>query len=287
VSIEISSSVVPLSRDARLPQGVSVAAIGDIHGQLDLLNALMAYLDEAVWPKAFGATKAQISLGDVTDRGPRGIACYDRLRLGSSHPDVDTRVLWGNHDLMLALVLGASGTKLESLIDQWGMWGGQEVIAELTEYHGLPREYNLNHFTEDMARSLGEARLNFFRRFEDYLRCGEFLFVHAGIDPRRQWSASLADKRKRFLDDPETHWACIREPFLSGKHDFPGIVVHGHTPKLKPVINEFRIGIDTGAYLTGVLTAVFIDTDVAPGVVRLISASRAEDLARQRYRDNL
>jgi serine/threonine protein phosphatase 1 len=44
---------------------------------------------------------------------------------------------------------------------------------------------------------------------------------------------------------------------LRGAHLLPFTVVHGHVPSFGgPVVAPRRIGVDTGAYASGVLTAV-------------------------------
>jgi serine/threonine protein phosphatase 1 len=37
------------------------------------------------------------------------------------------------------------------------------------------------------------------------------------------------------------------------------VIVHGHSPTETPQIEQGRIGVDTGAYATGVLTAVRLE----------------------------
>jgi len=51
----------------------------------------------------------------------------------------------------------------------------------------------------------------------------------------------------------------IREPFLMDDTDHGFIVVHGHTISDQVEERDNRIGIDTGAYRTNVLTALAIE----------------------------
>ena len=48
----------------------------------------------------------------------------------------------------------------------------------------------------------------------------------------------------------------IRQPFLNSGTVFERVVVHGHTPTPRTHADHRRIGIDTKAYDTGVLTAL-------------------------------
>jgi serine/threonine protein phosphatase 1 len=82
---------------------------------------------------------------------------------------------------------------------------------------------------------------------------GDYLFVHAGVEPgvplHQQDSYKLLNIRGRFLREP---------------HELPFTVIHGHTPTDgQPRLGPGRIGVDTGAYFTGILTAVAIEPNQA------------------------
>ena len=115
------------------------------------------------------------------------------------------------------------------------------------------------------------------RSFELSIRMGDYLFVHAGINPGVP------------LDQQHPHdcrW--IREPFLSFKGDLRCMVVHGHTVTAQAELRDHRIGIDTGAYESGMLTALCLEgterrllqTEERDGaiLVRERAANRPEDL---------
>ena len=90
------------------------------------------------------------------------------------------------------------------------------------------------------------ARL--FRRMELFHRSGDVFFSHAGIDPNRpperQFEEAMLWGQPEFLTDMPA----------------PGLrVVHGHFDDVAPLIRPGRIGIDTGAYYTGILSAVRLD----------------------------
>jgi serine/threonine protein phosphatase 1 len=81
-------------------------------------------------------------------------------------------------------------------------------------------------------------------------RAGGYLFVHAGVNPKRQLAEQTAE---------DVMW--IREPFLSWPGDLGAVVVHGHTPAGEPTLRANRIGIDTGAVLGGPLTCAVLELD--------------------------
>ena len=115
-----------------------------------------------------------------------------------------------------------------------------------------------------LRERLGPERLHLLRRLAPAWRCGDWVFVHAGIDPRRPLEAQR----------PES-WLTLREPFLSGRvwpHDFA--VVHGHTVR-GPELLPHRVAIDSGVYRTGVLTAVEITGNLLR--FRLRHASQGPD----------
>jgi serine/threonine protein phosphatase 1 len=101
---------------------------------------------------------------------------------------------------------------------------------------------------EVIRTAIPREHVEFLESFDDSCRFGDYLFVHAGIRP----GVEIDQQRQSDL-----RW--IREPFLLDDTDHGFIVVHGHTIRPEAEIRPNRIGIDTGAYRTGVLTALAID----------------------------
>jgi len=118
----------------------------------------------------------------------------------------------------------------------YGIDHGTFLAADLTEAQALMRDHVP---AEDIA---------FLKSFEDMITIGDYLFVHAGIDPR----VPLDAQRQQDL-----RW--IREPFLSHPDSHGPVVVHGHTITDEPEDCGNRIGIDTGAFMTGRLTALVLE----------------------------
>ena len=119
-----------------------------------------------------------------------------------------------------------------------------------------------------MRTAVPEDDVAFIRGFEDMIALGDYLFVHAGIDPR----LPLDQQRTKDL-----RW--IREPFLSCDDPLGAVVVHGHTISDEPEDRGNRIGIDTGAFMTGRLTALVLEGDGR----RYIEAVEEDGLIRERY----
>lgn len=223
-----------------IPAGQRVYTIGDIHGRLDLFDALAEAI-EADDAASSSAETGIILLGDLVDRGPDSAGVLKAARWWQERRNV--RILCGNHEEMLVRSMdsievlrhflrhGGKQTMVSFGVDERAL-----AIAEVDELQLLLRE------------SVPPALLDFIATFEDMIRIGDYAFVHAGIDPHRPLDTQTqADLR----------W--IREPFLSHPDPYGAVIVHGHSISEEPEDKGNRIGIDTGAYATGRLTALVLE----------------------------
>jgi serine/threonine protein phosphatase 1 len=229
---------------SRGPSGHRAYVVGDVHGRLDLLEELLAAIERDV--RASPPEKALlVFLGDLIDRGPNSASVVELLRL-YSYPPLQTVFLLGNHEEVLLRIRGGESP----LIADWRLFGGAETVmsygVEPEALAGLDKASML----AVISKASPQQHVAFLRGFADTCRFGDYLFVHAGIRP----GIELEQQKQADL-----RW--IREPFLtdSGNHGF--VVVHGHTISNEVEERPNRIGIDTGAYKTGVLTALVIDDD--------------------------
>lgn len=216
--------------------------IGDIHGCLDLLDRLLSQIESEIAHDRPGKTSI-IFLGDVVDRGPASAQVVERLRT-LSLPGVSVHFIMGNHEeVMLRVIAGET-----ELLRSWLRFGGAETLQS---YGVDPRELK-RLSSEELAARLQQAipatHRSFLAGFADSIGFGDYVLVHAGIRP----GIDLSEQSQSDL-----RW--IREPFLGDTTDHGFVVVHGHT-----IINEVettpnRIGIDTGAFCTGTLTALAIE----------------------------
>ncbi|MCR9256678.1 MAG: metallophosphoesterase [Alphaproteobacteria bacterium] len=223
-------------------------AIGDSHAHTAHLEALHSWIRRRIQNEYDPRDVTVVWLGDYVDRGAEPYETLDLVNDGLGIPKVTEVRLMGNHE---ELMLQAINNHAESpeMFNLWMMNGGRETILGICGPHA-PREGAA--LASALREGLGERLMLMLNRLSLVHREGNYLFVHGGVDPRVP-----LDRQ-----DPETLiW--IREPFLTGKgwrHDF--VVVHGHTPA-KPVIMPHRIGVDSGCYMTGRLTAVEIREDQA------------------------
>lgn len=227
---------------SRVPDGQRVYAIGDIHGRDDLFTQLLAKIeaDNAVRGEAFTTL---ILLGDLVDRGPDSASVIDRaIRLGAPFDRV--RLLIGNHEeCFLAALVGC----LRS-VRYFIRIGGDATIRS---YWCDDAAYAAASFEEVATRLpalVPQEHVDFLRRGEDMIRIGDYVFVHAGVRP------GVALESQKLSD---LRW--IREEFIEGRHDHGVTIVYGHTISDEVDEANGRIGIDTGAYLTGRLTCIGIE----------------------------
>lgn len=222
----------------RLPEGVRIYAIGDVHGRVDLLDQVFSRIDAHLAAHPI-AHPLQVLIGDYIDRGPASCQVLDRL-IGRAQTH-KTIFLKGNHETFVLEFL-----RRPSVLGDWGRLGGFETLLS----YGLTPSLDPDTATQkELAIALRAALPMSHRIFLENLHtsfsCGEFFFVHAGVRP----GIPLAKQSENDL-----LW--IRDDFLLHEEDFGKFIVHGHTPVRDVDIRSNRINIDTGAYATGRLTCL-------------------------------
>ena len=226
-------------REPRVPTGVRVYAIGDIHGRADLLDQLLEAIradSEARDPKR----RILVILGDYIDRGPDSAGVLDRLE-SLRQSDEEAYFILGNHEEAFLRVLGGD----EEVMADWLRFGGRECLAS---YGADPEAIAPGVRPADwLAGIVPHRHRMFLEACEDSVSIGDYLFVHAGIRP----GAPLSEQVQHDL-----RW--IREPFLRSTADHGAVVVHGHSISEEVDWRSNRISIDTGAYRSGVLTALVL-----------------------------
>lgn len=232
----------PASPNGTIPDGQRVYAIGDVHGRVDLLDALLVRIQADVEQQTAVKTRL-ILLGDLIDRGPDSAAVVERVRQLAQGND-NVSVLLGNHEEVFLLALGGEIQAMRLFIRIGG-------LATLASY-GLSEEQVAAADYNDLIRLAIEAvpreHLEFMGTFEDMITIGGYAFVHAGVRP----GVPLSRQRTEDL-----RW--IREGFLDSPGPFERTIVHGHTISKDVDERPFRIGVDTGAYATGKLTALALE----------------------------
>jgi serine/threonine protein phosphatase 1 len=224
-----------------VPDGQRVYAIGDIHGCDHLFAALIDRI-EADDAARSAADTTIVLLGDLIDRGPDSAAVIERAHGLAQRRKV--RLLTANHEEVFLAALEGSISALRFFC----RIGGEETIWS----YGIAGDAYRSMSFEDLLPALQAAVPDHHRALlamaEDQVRIGDYLFVHAGIKPGVDLSAQKPS---------DLRW--IREPFLDDRRWHGAMVIHGHT--ISDVVDEQpnRIGIDTGAYASGRLTAIGLE----------------------------
>lgn len=224
--------------------GERIYAVGDVHGRFDLLEKLIDRIGEHNGAMAPAKSLHILFLGDLIDRGPQSAQVLHYLHALQRKTN-RVLVLQGNHEQ--ALLQAVDGDL--AVLDSWLRFGGAETLRSF----GLtpPQEgEDLRRYLRSLRAAIPGPIVEWLRRLPLTARSGDYFFCHAGVRPgialRRQTREDLLWIRDEFLLDPRDHGA---------------VIVHGHSIETDVQFRENRIGIDTGAYRTGVLTALYLEDD--------------------------
>lgn len=229
-------------RPSCIPAGQRVYAIGDIHGRDDLFVELLEKIeaDNASRPPAYVTL---ILLGDLVDRGPDSDRVVERARLLAA-PFDKVRLLIGNHEECFLAALAGDPKRIRYFVRIGGdatirSYWRDDVAYALADFATLAKE---------LPRLVPQEHIDFLGSGEDMIAIGGYVFVHAGVRPGVPLDRQVV---------PDLRW--IREEFLEEKRDFGAIVIYGHTIGEQVDRRHNRIGIDTGAYSSGILTAIGLE----------------------------
>lgn len=233
----------PVDFNPTLPEGERVYAIGDIHGRLDLLNDLLTQIDRDDAARGPARTTL-VLLGDLVDRGRYSASVVERaIRLQAASDRF--HVIKGNHEeVMLAAHSGD-----EAAMRLFLRIGGIQTLESYgVGLDDLPEGRELETVIQRMQAAIPREHIDYLTGMADRVAMGDYLFVHAGIRP----GVPLTDQ-----DPVEQRW--IRDSFLENTTHHGAMIVHGHTITREPVLRPNRMGIDTGAYYSGILTALGLE----------------------------
>jgi serine/threonine protein phosphatase 1 len=225
-----------------------IYAMGDIHGQLEMLEDTLSMIEADGGPDA-----PIIFLGDYVDRGVDSKAVIDRLIEGKM-AGKPWRFIKGNHDRMFEWFMEPVPRHDPHLLVGYH-WlherlGGTTTLASYGVDVGHRRRLSDVH--ADAQAAVPISHLRFLQDCEISITHGPLFFCHAGVRP----GVALADQREDDL-------VWIREDFSHDPSEHGALVVHGHTPVDEPLHNGNHVNLDTGAgYGKPLTAAVFDGTDV-------------------------
>lgn len=218
----------------------AVYAIGDVHGCIDLLEAAEDLIRNDV--ERHGVAGLIILLGDYVDRGPNSAAVLDHL-MSPAGDGVRRLPLCGNHDDLFLRFLNSPRANAG-----WLDMGGRETLTS----YGLPGNHvfiegnkNVDGLKTALQAHVPERHVTLLQNLPVCARVGQYVFAHAGLRP----GVPLENQ-----SDQDLMW--IREPFIARGPELPFTLIHGHTPFREPSFGLNRIGIDTGAYVSGKLSVL-------------------------------
>ena len=242
-------------RISTVPDGECVYAIGDVHGRFDLLKKLIVEIGDDAERLPDGTNFTLLFLGDYIDRGLQSCQVIDFL-ISDELENCETVFLKGNHEEALLRFL-----QNPDFGEEWAVYGGAETLYSYGLQPPPPRTSDAQDarrqssrawhaLWNDFSAKLPPEHLKFYQNLKYSTVIGDYVFVHAGLRPNVP------------MEKQNTHdmlW--IRDEFLAAKEDFSHVVVHGHTPTEAPYRDNRRICVDTGAYISGQLTAVRLHQD--------------------------
>jgi serine/threonine protein phosphatase 1 len=248
-----------LSRVTAAPPGQCTYAIGDVHGRFDLLEQLIATIEADATLLPASTQVSVVFLGDYVDRGLQSRDVIN-LFISGKLDDLNPVFLKGNHEEALLRFLSDA-----EFGPQWARYGGGETLfsyglqppntrASLASHEAMAAVRDgWSRVWNEFKVKLPDSHWHFLESLKDYHVAGDYLFVHAGLRPGRD----IGDQTQRDM-----LW--IRDEFLDAPDAFAHLIVHGHTPMDAVHHDNRRIGLDTGAFITGKLSAVrLFGTEIA------------------------
>ena len=229
----------------RVDERERVYAVGDVHGRVDLLNALLDDIREDMVFHDDGRTARLVLLGDYIDRGDSSRQVLECIR-DLSCESFSCDCLMGNHEAAMVDFL-EDPTQGEA----WMKMGGSQTLASFgvqVPVRPLTQD-DLSRIRDDFNEAVSPL-LPFVGAMPLIATSGDVVFCHAGVNPARDLNAQTT--RALLWGHPDA----LRDEPLPGK-----LVVHGHYDDPEIVSRPGRICLDTGAYYSGVLTAVRLDDD--------------------------
>ena len=224
---------------------MDIFAIGDIHGQYDMLEVLLKDWNQE--------TEKLIVLGDLIDRGPDSQKVVSLVK--SLVQDKKAIAIKGNHECMYLDWVAHP----ESLVTYYLPSGGVQTLESYLGKNNV--SYLMGSAMANRMKSEFQDVERFFKSMALYEEVGDLVFVHAGVD--------LSEEDWGDTNPNDFQW--IREPFFYLPNETGKTFIFGHTPtqtlneNKSPDIwlskDKTRIAIDGGATYGGFLHGLHITDD--------------------------
>ena len=226
---------------------MNLFAIGDIHG---CLKQLISVQDKILnYPGFKKENDLLIYIGDYIDRGPNSKGVIKQITK-LQKDNIKSIFLMGNHEQIMIDFLFNKINNLEYWINLGADQTFKSYEIEVVEFikDGF-QDDNIEKLRLRLLEKMSKEDLEFFKNLKISYTAGDYLFVHAGIDPIK----SLSKQSKKDI-----LWSRA-EKFFDKDFKFEKIIVHGHTPETEVVNFPYRINIDTGCFFSGKLSCVCLN----------------------------
>lgn len=239
-------------RPARMPDGVRLYAVGDVHGRIDLMLELEKMIVEDALRGPANQKFFLVYLGDYVDRGRDSRGVIDYLIMPPPQP-FERILLLGNHDAWMRDFIASAAVG-----PSWLRFGGDATVAsyETAIDYSKPDDERIVDVQRRFAAKVSTAHQRFLHELELGFSLGDYFFCHAGIRPGVPLDQQI-----------ESDLIWMRDPFLSWNGAAEKVIVHGHTITEQPVMRHNRIGIDTGAFASEILTCLVLEGDTQRFIV--------------------
>jgi len=236
---------VPFQLASRI-QG-PVAVIGDVHGQVDKLQAVLEQL--AARPDF--AQRWLVFIGDFVDRGSDPKGCLDIfLDLLRQHPR--TTGVMGNHEFAMA---GALGWIPAPESAEWGKRWIDHYDSDTTFTSYDAAEGDL----ADLGKKVPATHRQVLTDLPWVVEHPQYLFVHAGLDPNTPFDLQLRILRQKDFSLHRPPWLCSKTFVETDPPpDCPVPVVSGHVKVPAVQLRPKRILVDTTGGFDGELSCVLL-----------------------------
>lgn len=235
--------------------------VGDVHGCLDLFDALEARISV----HAAGDGPALLVLvGDLVDRGPNSAGVLDRMQ-EAPPPGLHRLALAGNHEAMFLDFLDHPRGDAP-----WLFHGGAETLGSYGLRPDPLRGYNLptRQLRHMVQATVPESHRLFLETMPVSLRLPGYLICHAGLNPARPL-AQQTDQDLMWSDPGALDLAPDAAPAIADMTAHGLKMVHGHVPQFRIGLHDRRIAVDTGVYGSGVLSAVCLRPGHPPEILQV------------------
>jgi len=191
-----------------------------------------------------------VFLGDYIDRGMQSRQVIELL-MGERLQGYQTVFLMGNHEEALLRFRDEASFGAE-----WARFGGTETLFSYGLRPPIGRAAHSSRAWQPVWQQFREtfpaSHLEFYQSMKHYITIGDYFFVHAGLRP----DVPIENQTVKDM-----LW--IRDEFLNDEAIFPHLIVHGHSTSHQPFLDNRRMGLDTSAFSSGILTAgKFSGTDI-------------------------